>query len=302
MIATDSRLRLLLLACLLCPAASLRAADVTIEMFQSAFLPQFVSVELGDTVTWQRVAGTHNLKSGTPNGAAGTADEPGAVFDVVLDATNPTFSFSFATYQAGGLSFFDATNPIQIGFVQLVADEDEFLVTVVDNAFLPSRIEIFEGDSVRWEHEVGEMPHTVTSGLTSDPADDPGLLFDELSTDGLPIFVHPFATPGRYPYFCRPHEVLGMNGTVVVQARFIRGDASRDGIVDTADAVVALGHIFNAQPAPCVDALDVDDDGNVNVTDVVLLVQHLFVTGLPPAAPFPLEGADRTADGNLCEG
>lgn len=286
--------------CLLMPQSA-RGSDATVEFFQTAFLPQLVQVELGDCVTWERVAGVHQLRSGMPGGAPGTVDEPGALFDVTLDATTPQFSYSFTTLLAGGgVSFFDALNPTQVGFVQLVGDEQEFTVTVVDNAFLPNTLEIFEGDSVRWEHEVGRMPHTVTSGLTSIPADSPGLLFDEISTDAIPIFVYPFHTPGDFPYFCRPHEILGMNGTVVVQSRFVRGDATRDGIIDAGDVVLALGFLFQGQSVDCVDALDVNDDGTVNVTDVVVTIRHLFLQGPAPAPPFPLEGADRTPDPHLC--
>lgn len=278
----------------------LLADDVTIELFQAAFLPQVVTIDLGDTVTWQWVAGTHTITSGLPNGAPGSPEEPGAIFEATVDQANPTFTYTFTEYQASGYSFFDADNPNQTGFVQLATDEQEFLVLVVDNAFIPITLHIFEGDSIRWEHDPNEMLHTVTSGASSAPQDDPGVLFDEISSDADPIFVYEFANAGEYPYFCRPHEILGMNGTILVQERFIRGDTDRDGTSSVSDVTTLVDYLFAGGSVSCVDALDCDDDGKVNLTDVVVLAHYVFASGVEPAPPFPQEGPDRTDDSLLC--
>ena len=280
---------------------SLSGAEFFVEMFSGAFLPQNLTLQAGDTVTWVHVAGTHELTSGVPGGQPGTIDEPGALFQATVDAQNPSFSFTFLG-PAGTYAFFDALSPAQIGFVQVLGDELTFEVAVLDNVFEPELVEIFEGDSVRWNHEPMEMLHTVTSGLSSDPQDNPGALFNEVSSDSNPVFVYLFDTAGEYPYFCIPHETLAMVGLVRVQSRFIRGDSNRDGAVEIADPIAPLAVLFQGgQAEPCVDAADANDDGNVDIADVVYTLAYLFTGGAAPPAPFPAPGPDRTSDPLLCE-
>jgi len=84
-------------------------------------------------------------------------------------------------------------------------------------------------------------------------------------------------------------------------ASFVRGDANDDGVVDVADAVAALLHLFRADAEPyCPDALDANDDGQVNLSDPVRVLNHLFQLGAPLAAPYPSRGFDATADELLC--
>jgi plastocyanin len=105
-------------------------------------------------------------------------------------------------------------------------------VTVTCCSFTPSYLEIAEGDSVTWIPD-GFVLHTVTSGLTSAPADNPGVLFDATLPSGFTTpFAFTFNTPGNVPYFCRPHELAQMKGTIVV--RCANPDtACRAGNVDT---------------------------------------------------------------------
>lgn len=273
------------------------ARDVVIEFFRSSFLPQAVEVELGDTVlfTWQR--GEHVLASGSgPDDASA-----GELFDVPLDEANPVFSLSITPALGDGVAFFDRLNPQQIGFVEISKGEREFRVGVVDNVFIPDRLHIFAGDSVRWEHEPMEMVHSVTSGRSSREDDDPGALFDVESSDDRPLFVYRFGEPGEYPYFCRPHEFLGMNGLIVVENRFVRGDATNDGAIDTSDAVAILGELFRGESAAaCPDALDANDDGEIDVSDPIFLLLYLFTGEVQLPAPFPVAGADRTEDSLAC--
>src|SRR5688572_11879048 len=258
--------------CLFCSGAILAleatwigAAEHTIEMFQSSFLPQAVEVNPGDTVKWVWRRGVHTATSGLPDGLPGTPDEPGAIFDAVVDEANPVFSHTFEEPRPGGFPFFDREHPSQIGFVQISSGEISLRVAVVDNIFNPQEAFIFEGDSIRWEHEMNEDFHTITSGLSSLPEDDPGLLFDEESSDLNPIFSYRFDATGSYPYFCIPHEFMGMNGIVQVQTRFVRGDTTGEGRVDLSDAISTLNFLFLGAAARCCDdAFDANDDAVVN--------------------------------------
>ncbi len=61
------------------------------------------------------------------------------------------------------------------------------------------------------------------------------------------------------------------------------GDANGDGIVDIADGVYLLQHLFMGGKAPvCSRAVNVNGDGRVDVSDGVYLLQWLFGGGSPP--------------------
>jgi plastocyanin len=72
--------------------------------------------------------------------------------------------------------------------------------------FKPQTITVAPGTTVRWVN-YGEERHTVTSrdGLFDSGPLSPGAAYSMT-----------FTRPGTYHYFCRPHEKMGMVGTVVV--------------------------------------------------------------------------------------
>jgi hypothetical protein len=71
------------------------------------------------------------------------------------------------------------------------------------------------------------------------------------------------------------------------QRSFIRGDANSDGEINLTDAVTILGHLFLSGDIDCEIAGDTDDSGKLNVSDVIYLLDALFRGGqsLPP--PYP---------------
>src|SRR5690606_33159051 len=76
-------------------------------------------------------------------------------------------------------------------------------------------LEIDAGDTVQWVWVTGD--HTVTSGESSSPSDNPGDLFDADLHAGQTTFEFTFNDPGTYPYFCRHHELFGMRGVIEVR-------------------------------------------------------------------------------------
>ncbi len=85
------------------------------------------------------------------------------------------------------------------------------------------------------------------------------------------------------------------------QGNFKRGDSNHDKILDVSDAVYTLIYQFlKSTVPPCLDALDYDDNGSIEITDVVGLLNYLFLSGLPPADPFPVFDVDPTPDGLSC--
>ena len=81
-------------------------------------------------------------------------------------------------------------------------------VNMRDNYFDQANITVPAGTTVTWVQS-GNNPHTTTS-------------YDGLWDSGLlpggsgQTFSFTFNTPGTYRYFCRPHEAVGMVGTVTV--------------------------------------------------------------------------------------
>jgi len=83
---------------------------------------------------------------------------------------------------------------------------------------------------------------------------------------------------------------------------FRRGDASADERVDISDAVFSLNYLFlGADPPPCLQAADFDDNGRVEITDAIATLSFLFAGGAPPAAPADECGVDATDDPLGCE-
>jgi plastocyanin len=81
-------------------------------------------------------------------------------------------------------------------------------VDAPDYEFTPKSASIAVGDTVTWNFE-GPSEHTATSSPGQPEKFDSGLK----GTGGT--FAHTFTKPGKYQYFCRPHEDF-MKGTITV--------------------------------------------------------------------------------------
>lgn len=87
---------------------------------------------------------------------------------------------------------------------------------------------------------------------------------------------------------------------VIERTPFIRGDATMDGRILAGDPVAILDHVFVAPSLTCEDAADADDNGWLDLADVVYLLRFIYVRESPPPAPFPDPGFDPTPDGLAC--
>jgi hypothetical protein len=103
-----------------------------------------------------------------------------------------------------------------------------------------------------------------------------------------------------------PDDILGRINVIFglpEEATFLRGDANYDEQVNLTDAVFLLGHLFIGGVSPaCEDAADADDSGKIEITDAIWLLEHLFRAGQPPPQPYPAVGQDPTDDGLTCRG
>ena len=83
------------------------------------------------------------------------------------------------------------------------------------------------------------------------------------------------------------------------QVPFRRGDAAPDGRLTVSDAAAVLKYVAGRDTAPpCAKALDINDDGKIDLTDALRLLAYLFAGGPPPAEPFAACGLDQTTLGD----
>lgn len=85
--------------------------------------------------------------------------------------------------------------------------------------------------------------------------------------------------------------------------RFLRGDVDGDGFLRLSDVILTLLRLFASQKpeTACEKAMDFDDRDGINMGDVIPLLIHVFVPGSPgPASPFPDCGEDTTPDDVPC--
>ena len=87
-------------------------------------------------------------------------------------------------------------------------------VCMTGSQFSPATLTITHGTAVTWRNG-DAITHTVTSATGSTD------VFDSNNVPGGTTFVHTFATPGTYLYFCKIHGLdgappTGMHGTITV--------------------------------------------------------------------------------------
>lgn len=96
---------------------------------------------------------------------------------------------------------------------------------------------------------------------------------------------------------------LGLDGIVVARPAedFLRADADQNGAIELTDAVFLLDYLFrSAREVPCRDSADANDDGHLDISDGIFILRFLFSGGNNPPAPFPEAGRDPTVDDLGC--
>lgn len=243
---------------LLAIAAPLSAAEVVVTQVNVSFDPQEITVYPGDTVRWVYTGGTHTVTSGTDC-------TPSGLFDSPLSAKNTGFVWTVPASAAGSdISYycdphciFGQTGTIHVGV--------EHVVTQSGLTFTPADITVSPGDRIRWVRTAGN--HTVTSGASC-TAD--GTYFDGVLTLASTSFtwVVPASAAGAtIPYFCAPHCIFGMVGSITVHGAANPADLNGDGSVNAADLAILL----NAWGA-AGGLGDIDGNGAVDAADISALL------------------------------
>ena len=133
--------------------------------------------------------------------------------------------------------------------------------------------------------------HGIGAAVLEDSA-EPRLIYipGGASVEGFDVVgVHDAFRVGTPPWSVRP-------------SFFIRADSTRNWVVDISDPVRTLVHLFVSGEDPsCPDAADANDDGAINIVDVVFTLNFLFAGGPPPPPPGPSEpGPDPSEDALDC--
>ncbi len=81
-------------------------------------------------------------------------------------------------------------------------------------------------------------------------------------------------------------EVLVSQGGGVELTKFHRGDPNDDGAMNITDGIYVLNFLFLGGREPtCLESADVNDDGQLNITDGIYILNYLFLGGPEPAPP-----------------
>jgi hypothetical protein len=86
----------------------------------------------------------------------------------------------------------------------------------------------------------------------------------------------------------------------LVDGSFVRGLVNDDPDVDVSDVVTILLYLFAGRSISCQDAADANDDGLLNLSDCIYLLDYLFRAGAPIDAPTGACDSDPTPDDLDC--
>ena len=84
-------------------------------------------------------------------------------------------------------------------------------------------------------------------------------------------------------------------------ADFVRGDVNQDGSINLSDVVLHVRALFSGDATlPCADAADSDDSGSLLVTDAIVTLGFLFGDQTLPPPNLGIAGPDPTCDALGC--
>lgn len=212
------------------------AATGTFQAFETARVHELL--EEADTGTYESFEGALESFVGAVTDGG---DAAAAVSTFADHATRAQFAvvgaLSKAPEAAGGDSEGESEESAEVkgGPNVVSADEVPDDATVVEAksvAFDPKEITVSAGDTVAFVHEAGEA-HNVVAYADQIPADAPEWNSAGADSESAAVeawesekkggfvsgqaYVRTFETVGEHGYYCTPHEMAGMVGTVIVE-------------------------------------------------------------------------------------
>ncbi len=99
-----------------------------------------------------------------------------------------------------------------------------------------------------------------------------------------------------------------INNDVVIKSHpksdtvlFVRGDCNEDSFVDISDVVMILLHLFQDYSLSCEKSANINGDMSVDLSDIMFLLYYCFNEGSRPPEPFFYCGIDMTDNQIPCE-
>ena len=98
-------------------------------------------------------------------------------------------------------------------------------------------------------------------------------------------------------------SLRGTESPIIPEVSIMRGDISGDGVIDLTDQIILLDFLYvTGKPISCMKAADVNDDGEVDLTDCVIALRFLYVGDTnTPCTSFGVCCPDETPDLLTCE-
>lgn len=157
------------------------------------------------------------------NGTPGRAGRAGMTGPVPAAADRPPIVLTRREAIAAGIGllatscFSDRPGPMQPP-----ADNEVEVDMTPSLTFSPATVQVPVGGTVVWVN-TSSFPHSAT-GDPSKALDPSHVVLPEGATpwdSGIltagQVFRHTFTVPGEYRYFCIPHELQNMLGTIIVE-------------------------------------------------------------------------------------
>ena len=217
-----------------------------------------------------------------------------------MTARTKALFFCFSLFAAAFPATAKATVGLEIGEV----DFDAYTVEIILESSQPLRGFQFD--------VTGFTISGISGGLAEEAGFD--VFFSVPHTDGVLLMITfaeitgsegclenmILAGPGGQPLDVLEGECVSLEREMV---RFIRGDANDDAQVNLTDAVFILSHLFMGEDTPpCLAAADSTGNRALDLSDSVFLLNYLFIGGDAPPAPFPDCGALEMDEDDLpCE-
>ncbi len=185
--------------------------------------------------------------------------------------------------------------PVRSSPALLDVDDDGFFEAVVvgsDDGYVYA-INSFAGGTLRWRYPAGGP---TGAKVRSSPAvdslnnvyvgSDDGYLYALEGDSGKLIWSYFLGDTIRFSPSIGPDSTIYVgadDGYIYAINQCVSGDANGDGIWNASDVVYLINYLFISGPPPVpLQAGDANCNGIINAADVVYLINYLFIGGPPP--------------------
>jgi len=206
------------------------------------------------------------------------------VSNPTLGSGNPaTFNWTPACTEPGTYTAYfrasDGKGGLDIDSVHIQVTATVHTDTLTDT-FYPVAETVLACDIVQWIYLTSLATQTDSHSITSDSSG----LFNSGIMHPNDTFSYQFASNGTYGYHCLVHG--GETGKVKV-GLLKRGDVNNNGSINLTDIIALVNNVFKGGPAPnplCLGDAN-NSGGNPNLTDIIYLVNFVFKSGPAPNPP-----------------